>query len=636
MTTVRERPATGKKEGKGTRLSFLFGATPLPTLCRYLIIVLVGLAAYANTFSATFNFDDLAVIQGHLLLEKMSVSLPELLKGRRMFGDLTFLVNYGLHGLNVFGYHLVNLAIHLLNACLVSALVVTTVKTPGVAGAAPSSGESAEVSRTGRALGLFAALLFVAHPVQTQAVTYIVQRYTSLATLLYLAALLFYVQARLSRLAGEQLSGPLSIPLYILAILAGGLALRTKEIAFTLPFCIVLYEAVFFPGTLPRPRKGLLLLALLLLAAAAGLVFSGMASVSLVERLAAASREDLLPRSAYFFTQLRVIVTYLRLLFLPVGQRLEYDYPVFRTFFTPQVACSFLLLAALLVIAVYLWRRSGRFAPQRPVTAASLRLAAFGMLWFFLTLSVESSIIPIADVIFEHRLYLPSVGAFVAIVAAVVAAVDRLAANRTRAMELAGYAFLTVTLVLAVATFQRNRVWATEATLWTDTVTKSPNLSRPWNNLASVYIRQNEPRRAVAALVNSYNLSPGNIATCRNLALALDRLGSYDGRFRSGADLLDGQGRVRPDRMTEWYGVVLNNLGLAAEVLGNRQAAIDRFREAIRMAPQLAEPHLNLGLALVAAGDMKGAEAEYLFLEKLDPPLAGKMILWMRATGGSK
>ena len=398
---MQEQTAMGEKGGRRARLASLFDATPLPTACRLIIIVLIGLAAYANTFSGTFNFDDLAVIRGNVLLEKMSASLPELLKGRRVVGDLTFLINFGLHGLHVAGYHLVNLAIHILAACLVYALVVTTMAASAVAAVA-SPETAADLGRTGRGIGFFAALLFVAHPVQTQAVTYIVQRYASLATLFYVAALVLYARARLSRLSGESLSGPWSIPLYLFALFVGVLALRTKEIAFTLPFCVLLYEFAFFPGQRSRFRNGLLLGAFLLGAGAIGLSLSGVVSDSVVERLDAASREDLLPRSAYFFTQLRVIVTYLRLLVLPVGQRLEYDYPVYRTLFTPQVACSLLLLVALLLLAVRLWRRSGRLAGERPVTAASLRLASFGMFWFFLTLTVESSIIPIADVIFEQ------------------------------------------------------------------------------------------------------------------------------------------------------------------------------------------------------------------------------------------
>ncbi|WP_243688246.1 hypothetical protein [Geotalea toluenoxydans] len=120
---------------------------------------------------------------------------------------------------------------------------------------------------------------------------------------------------------------------------------------------------------------------------------------------------------------------------------------------------------------------------QSPIT--NHRLIAFGIFWFFITLSVESSFIPIVDVIFEHRVYLPSVGFFIAVATLIVLGVEKLSLGRPRAANGLLVAMLLLSCVLALLTFNRNRVWADEITLWEDVAAKSPNLSRPWNNLAT-------------------------------------------------------------------------------------------------------------------------------------------------------
>jgi hypothetical protein len=134
----------------------------------------------------------------------------------------------------------------------------------------------------------------------------------------------------------------------------------------------------------------------------------------------AAQETEEIPRGIYLLTQFRVIATYIRLLFLPVNQNLDYDYPLYNSLFEPGVFFSFLFLLSIFGLAIYLFKRS-----RKTGNGYSL-MASFGILWFFITLSVESSIIPIRDVIFEHRLYLPSVGAVVAFGAAVFYGFDYL------------------------------------------------------------------------------------------------------------------------------------------------------------------------------------------------------------------
>ncbi|HEY6007467.1 MAG TPA: tetratricopeptide repeat protein [Geobacteraceae bacterium] len=466
--------------------------------------------------------------------------------------------------------------------------------------------------------------------------TYIVQRFTSLATLFYLGSLLLYARARLVQEGGGAgRRRVLAAGLYLLALLAALLAMKTKQIAFTLPFVVVLYEFTFFSGRIVK-RVGAMALFLLTLAVVP-LTLTGPARLSgeFLDRLTALPKESpLMPRLDYLCTQFRVIVTYIRLLLFPAGQRLEYDYPIYRTFFTPPVLLSFLCLLALVVLGGFLWLRSRGVVRRAPVTGCSQRLVAFGIFWFFITLAVESSIIPISDVIFEHRLYLPSVGAAIAITAALLALVDRAAARRPWVRAGAAAGFFLVAALLALATFQRNRVWATEVSLWEDTVAKSPNLPRPLNNLAAVYLKNGDPHKALAVLVRANDLAPGYTDTWLNICIALDRLGMYDGRFRYGSELFDASGNIKPQHLTEWFALASNNLGLAYEVLGNHARALVQFDRALKLAPNLAEAHLNRGLALLASGDRGGALEEYRVLTTLDPKTARKMALWFAAGGG--
>ncbi|HEY6838479.1 MAG TPA: tetratricopeptide repeat protein, partial [Geobacteraceae bacterium] len=574
----------------GARASLLqstFHASPLATAGRYLTIIIFGLAAYANTFTASFNFDDLAVIfQGLAGARLGNFFSPAFLKMSRPVGDFTFALNYRLHGADVVGYHVVNLSIHLLAACLMSLLVTETLRTPWCVASAHSPEEREDMERQGRIIAFFAALIFVVHPVQTQAVTYIVQRYASLATLFYVGAVLLYARARRAQRTRHALRAGL---LYLVALLAGGLAMKTKQIAYTLPFVILLYEFTFFTGSL-RKRAGIVV-SLVALGALVTLGFFASHGFSgdILDRLNALSKESpLMPRLDYLFTQFRVIVTYLRLLVLPVDQRLMYDYPVYHTFMTPPVVLSFLLILSLILLAFWLGRGARGIAR---------RLAAFGIFWFFITLTVESSIIPISDVIFEHRLYLPSVGACIAFTAGVMGAAPVLS-KHSRMVLAMPVLLVMLAVVFAVATFRRNVVWASEVTLWEDTVAKAPNLSLPLTNLADIHLRRNEPREALAALVKANARSPEDVKTLLNIAIALDRLGMYDGRFRYGRDMYDERGNIKPRYLKEWFGLACNNLGLAQEVLGDHGAAIANFEKALRINPNIAEAHFNLGLAL--------------------------------------
>src|SRR5208283_293008 len=181
----------------------------------------------------------------------------------------------------------------------------------------------------------------------------------------------------------------------------------------------------------------------------------------------------------YFFTQFRVIVTYLRLLFFPVNQTIDYDYPVYKSFFAPQVLLSFIFLAALFGLGVYLVKGKGQVV-NRSSSGCSpeRRLIGFGILWFFITLSVESGIVPIDMLIDEYRVYLPSVG----LIIGVVTAAFMVKAHSPKAGRITVAILALAIVALSVATLLRNELWSDKMSLWADTVAKSPGKARAHNN----------------------------------------------------------------------------------------------------------------------------------------------------------
>jgi Flp pilus assembly protein TadD len=586
-----------------------------------LLVMIVALAAYANTFHGPFLFDDTSSITDNQVIKNLSTFLSG--KGyaynpRRFLGYLSFAVNYKLGGLNVVGYHLVNLAIHILSGWLVYALVRLTLKTPFFENRGLGTGDlESEKAFTlhsspftlQRLLPLFVALLFVAHPIQTQAITYIVQRLASLATMFYLGSLALYVWGRLLQERHGQPYHPKVVLLFILSLIVGLAAMRTKEIAMTLPIAAILYDFSFF-GKGVKKRYILFCATVITLAVVgAGIIHSEKPLGELLSDVSRFTRESQLPRLDYLFTQFTVIVTYIRLLFLPVGQNLDYDYPVYDSFFAPQVFLSFLFLIALLTGAIYLYNRSS--GDREPGTGNSVspftgyfRLIAFGILWFFLTLAIESSIIPISDVIFEHRLYLPSFGAFLAIAAGFLLIL------RNTDLAIKGVAAASIVLILAGATFYRNATWGDAISLWRDAAAKSPNKARPHYSLGHVLLQAKEFDEALVETQYAVKLAPQDSMARNNLGSALEKKGMLDQAINEYRLSLG----INPN-----FPTALANLGAALEKQGSVDAAIVQYRQALAIDGNSMVAHNNLGGALLKGGQYAEAMKELREAIGMDP-----------------
>lgn len=608
---------------------------------RILTILLLGVLAYSNTLESPFVYDDGESILHNPVIQDISnfspggpgyESYP-----RRWIGYFTFAVNYHFGGLNVSGYHFFNLTIHLITGLLAYSFVSLTFRTPYMTGS--------RLSSQAPMIGLLAALFFVIHPVQIQAVTYIVQRLTSLCTLFYLLALILYIQARLqfeSRTprpapAGVKINAPTvsgtgsgrtrlqAVTLLTCSVVAALLAMKTKEIAFTLPLAIALYEVSFFNGEWKRRTRMLLPLLLTLpIIPVSVLMAVDESSGDLSSQISDLRAHSDMPRLHYLFTQFRVIATYLRLLVLPINQNLDYDYPVFTSFFNPSVFLSFLLLLALFLLALYLYGFRVKNPAASLVPPPEFRLFAYGIFWFFLTLSVESSIFPIADVIFEHRIYLASFGPAVA-----VAVFLNLAAEKTSAFFSGRLPLLVGCLVVAaltVATWQRNQIWQNEVSLWEDTARKSPDKARPWYNLGTHLTDSRRPAEAIPALQRAIKIDPQHADAWHNLGRAL----MLSGRTAEAVTPLRTAVLLKP----EMDNAVIN---LAAALIntGNFTEAVPHLERVRRRIPNWPEVRLNLGIAYVGIGNLQGARGELAVLYRLAPQLAPTLVEWIRrATDG--
>jgi hypothetical protein len=559
-------------------------------------LVFLVLLTYANTLNAPFQWDEGTFLIGNPIVKDLHYFLHPLdaagmehydALANRYIGYLTFALNYHVHRFSVAGYHAVNISVHIANTILVYFLVLLTFRTPFMKASAHT------LVGGGAPIAFFSAALFAVHPVQTEAVTYVFQRFASLVAFFYLLSLTAYVKSRLSEGRRQRLF------YFIVSFTSAVLAMKTKENAFTLPLVVALYEVCFFRGPL---KKRLLYLVPVLLT----LLIIPVTLISLAGAPGPYASKEF-SRGDYFFTQFRVIVTYLRLLFFPANQNIYYDYPVYHSFFSVPVFLSFIFLAALFGLGIYLVTRkpglgtrdsglvkdaSGSFSLGQSLVPSpqsrSLRFLGFGILWFFITISVESSIIPIPMIICEYRIYLPSVG----LIMSVVAGAFMLLTSAVRPSRFAHYysGILLAILVLAIgslsiATYLRNDLWGDKIKLWEDTAEKSPAKAWVHLSLGKNYKDSKMFDRAAEQYLIAIKLKPDFAAAHNNLAVAYASQGLWDMAIAEFQATL----RLMPDFPAAHY-----NLGLAYSARGQSDKAAEEYQNALRLKPDFLEARQRL------------------------------------------
>lgn len=455
---------------------FLFSKKPtLFNIIAIILIILAGVVVYFNSFNTAFIFDDYPNIVENLRIRDLSnINSWWSFNPRRPIGFFTFALNYHYNGLNVWGYHLLNISIHLTNAFLVYWLIKQTFQTPAI--------EDKYDSKMQMMVPFFAALVFVVHPIATEVVTYIVQRLVSLATLFYLLSMNLYIKARLSNNSIKR-----KALLFILSILAAIFGLLTKEITYTIVVTLLLYEVYFINNSFKLKNNKWILLTF----AISVIIFFITVKYDKFFKVIAPIEGNNYSINAYTYllTEFRVLITYIRLLFVPVNQTFDYDYPLSTGFFELKTLVSFLMIVILIALAINLKKKN--------------KWISFGIFWFFITISVQSSIIARPNVIFEHRVYLSAIG-YLFVLIGIFLYLDKFKDVRSILLAIA----IVLVTVFGVLTYQRNKVWNNSYTFWADAVKKSPNKPRPLNNFGGVLIEYGQYDSALVLFNKAISINP--------------------------------------------------------------------------------------------------------------------------------
>ncbi len=451
-------------------------------------LLLLVCAVYARGLRGEFEFDDVSTVEfnrgiRHPAKYLALSSLVDTLRGKRVLTDFTFALNHAMGGKDPLPYHTTNLAIHLVAVWLVFSFTRQMLTLGGFP------------SRDGLTLAVTA--MFALHPLQTQAVTYVSQRAESLASVLYLGSLLLLLGSEKRRFSFVSAGG------YVLSFLLFVLGLSAKVIVVTLPLAYLIVAWIPGPkerGELARPTRRMALAAPFFLYA----LLTGILTVTSLQGEDAGLNIPSLPPWRYFITQWRVVVTYLRLLVWPAGQNLDWDFPLAGATGDPAVlACGLFLVAILLGATLLLLRCRAR----TDALGSAGRLGAFGVFWFFLLLTPTSSLMPLADVVMEHRLYLASLGVFVAAGVLTATAMERLRRVWPRGQYLGMAVLGGVCLALAGVTYARVGTWKTKLALWGDAVTKSPHKARVHLGLAGAYLLAGQAQQAIGEYQTALGLA---------------------------------------------------------------------------------------------------------------------------------
>jgi tetratricopeptide (TPR) repeat protein len=583
------------------------------TVAAVCAILLAGLWAYRGSFSAPFTFDDEPAIVNNPSIRDLG-EIGRVLAGPPEGGNtaagrpvvnLSLAVNYAVGGLDVRGYHAVNLAIHLLAALTLFGLVRRTLRArPALSGAdrAPGPGPTLPA--------FFVALLWALHPLQTECVTFIAQRAESMMGLLYLLTLYGFVRGSsfAEASADEKAAGNVGSGRGVWRcggwfLVSGACCLfgmGTKEVMASAPLIVLLYDRTFVSGSfreaLGRRRIYYALLAATWLPLAFLVIRAGG------HRSVTAGFGNGVTAWSYALTQCRAIALYLKLAFWPHPLVFDYGTAVATGFaaVAPQAALVLLLLAG---TAAALWRRSA---------------SGFAGAWFFLILAPSSSFVPIVtQTMAEHRMYLP----LAAVISLAVCGGLRLLAclpggrvSLSRAALRGSFALaLALAAALACLTARRNEDYRSALSLWEDTLAKVPGNPRAHYNLGVLMDAAGRRREAVDRYREALKLDPSYAGAHVNLGIAwMEEPGRLDDAISEFQEAI----RLKPD-----LAAAHNDLGGAWErTPGRLKDAVSQYEEAVRLDPDFALAHYNLAHALLAVpGRLDDAIAHFAAAARLKP-----------------
>jgi hypothetical protein len=438
------------------------------------------LATFAGIFAGDFHYDDVSTILENPHLDGWQTFAGHLDHMVRPVLYATFLLDRSVYGTNPAGYHLLNLLLHLGSGLLIYRIL------------------SRAVTEETRLVPFLTALLFLLHPIATEAVTYISGRASGLMAFFYLLAFFLYIKA-----SEHQETASLHFLYLSGAVISFLLSIGSKETAVTLPIIFLLWDVVvrrlrgssLRTAVLSRHSPFWVVLLLAAVWASTHPRYTALAEFSFTIR----------PFWDNLLSELHATAYALLLFFQPWNQNFDHDLPEFHSLFQWPLPLDLLLLLSLAAVAIF--------------SAGRLPLVAFGLAWFFIQLP-PTNVIPRNDLLSERNLYLPSIGLLLAIVTLGSFLAQQLMTTIQRsALVRFGSAGVVALLALSLCLFtvQRNDLYRDRLLLWSDAVTKSPNKARPHNNLGYAYALRDDWDRAIEEFRTAARLDPDFILAQQNL-----------------------------------------------------------------------------------------------------------------------
>ena len=537
-------------------------------------LLTAAMIAYWPSFRGVFVFDDYGNIVGNHGLESFSTFKRELAWNPRPTIYLTIWLNYKVGRLDVHGYHAVNFAVHCLAGLILFSLVRGTLRLPPI---------NKRWERWADAAAFVVALLWLVHPLQTQAVTYIIQRCESMMGMFYLLCLYSVLRASQS---------PRPWPWCVAGVAAGWLGMGCKEVMITAPVVILLYDRVYLSSSWAmvfRRRWGFYLA---LLPAVAWLVVVVIHNVAVPPPGYLANTPP--GRLEYLLSQPAIIMHYLWLAVMPGELCLDYRWPVaqdWRGVVVPGLAVLGIFAAS--VLALFRWPRVG--------------FLAFS---FFVILAPTSSLNPIADLAVDHRMYLP-LALLIVLGMLAFSYLTRRVLRRRRRRILVYVAALAVLLPLyTLRTFVRNLLFTKPDAVWQNVVRHAPDNARAYNNLGCCLFFAGDLDRALPLFRRAIELQPNSPEAYSNVVRVMLRTGDLPG---AAAVLRQGVAAAPQSELLH------GDLGVILDLQGRTDEAAAQYRLALQCNPRYGKSHFHLGRLLQRRGALEEAIPHLQFALEINP-----------------
>lgn len=430
------------------------------------IIFILLITIYSNSFDCSWHFDDYANIVNNGAVHIRSLSWGELEKSMhgisasdrwsRPLSYVSFALNYHFHGLDVFGYHVVNFIIHYLTAFFLYLFILVTLRLPVF------NGRYEDRAQT---IALLSAVLWAINPLQVGAVTYIVQRMASLAALFYILSMLFFLKGRMADQAGKRRV------LFLFSVITGILSISAKENAAILPLTLLLFDLILIQGFSPENIKRSLKYVIPAVLSILGIAFLFFESIPSI--IGDYSIRPFTPWER-LMTEPRVVLFYISLLLYPITERLTliHEFGVSTSLTDPwTTGAAILVILVVLILAL--------------LKARKWPLISYCLIFFFLNHVIEGSFISL-ELVFEHRNYVPSMLFFVPLSLFFVALISRFLRRKVLCLFLT-LAMSIFIMLQGLTVYIQNNIWKNEISLWRDNVEKAPRVHHVRQNLATAY-----------------------------------------------------------------------------------------------------------------------------------------------------